>query len=110
MNILKETEIEYPCTVTVRRPGTSVDEEGNYQESYTTIIENMTADIQLSLNIRNLMNEDGTGSTENTEWIMYCNPPAPISEGDEVFDSARTFVVVAVGEWGSHTECMMRRV
>ena len=110
MSILIENEIEYPCTVSVSRPGAGFNESGDYDKALETIIDNMLADIQLSLKVRKLMSEDNTGSSENTVWIMFCNPPQTIQDGDIVSDGTRTFVVDAVGEWGSHTECIMRKV
>ncbi len=110
MSILINDEIEYPYTVSVRRPKMSFDEYGNFEESFKTVIASMTADIQLSLKIRRLMNEDKTGSTESTVWLMFCVPPKSIMEGDKVSDGIRTFIVDAVGEWGSHTECIMKKV
>jgi len=110
MSLLIDNEIDYPFTVSVKRPQISFTETGDYGESFDTVIENMTADIQLSLRIRRLLSEDGTGSTENAVWLMFCNPPITISEGDRVSDGTRTFIVDAVGEWGSHTECVMRKV
>lgn len=109
MSLLKETEIDYPFTVSVSRPKSSFNASGNYVESFETVIASMTADIQLSLKVRNLMSEDRTGSTENAVWIMFCNPPKSIKEGDRVSDGTRTFLVDAVGEWGSHTECVMKK-
>ena len=110
MSLLIENEIDYPCTVSVSRPGTSFNESGDYGESFDTIIENMTADIQLSLKIRRHLSEDKTGSSESNVWIMFCNPPESIQEGDRVSDGTRTFIVDAVGEWGNHTECIMRKL
>ncbi len=110
MNILVSDEIEYPLTVSVKRPKMSFDEYGNFEESFETVITGMTADIQLSLKIRRLLSEDKTGSTESTVWLMYCVPTMSIMEGDRVFDGMRTFIVDAVGEWGSHTECVMKKV
>jgi len=110
MSLLIENEIEYPCVVSVSRPGTGFNESGDYDESLETIIDSMKADIQLSPRVRKLMSEDNTGSSENTVWIMFCNPPQTMQDGDIVSDGIRTFVVDAVGDWGSHTECIMRKV
>ena len=110
MNLLNENEIDYPSTVTVSRPKASYNETGDYDKSFDTVISSMTADIQLSLKIRKLMSEDRTGSSESSLWIMFCNPAQTIQEGDRVSNGTRTFVVDAVGEWGSHTECVMRKV
>lgn len=110
MSLLNDSDIEYPYTVTVTRPHNTFGEDGNYTESFDTIIEGMTADIQLSLKIRNLVAEDKTGTSDSTVWIMYCNPPAAIQTGDRVTDGTRTFTVDAAADWGSHTECMMRNV
>ncbi len=110
MSLFNEIEIDYPFTVSVSRPQSNFNESGDYVESFDTVITNMTADIQLSLKIRKLMSEDRTGSTDNTLWIMFCNPPQTMLEGDRVSDGTRTFIVDAVGEWGSHTECVMRKL
>ncbi len=110
MSLFNEIEIDYPFTVSVSRPQSNFNESGDYVESFDTVITNMTADIQLSLKIRKLMSEDRTGSTDNTLWIMFCNPPQTMLEGDRVSDGIRTFIVDAVGEWGSHTECVMRKL
>ena len=110
MSLMIDNEIDYPFIVSVKRPQTSFTETGDYDESFDTVIESMTADIQLSLRIRRLLSEDRTGSTEKTVWLMFCNPPLVIKEGDRVSDGTRTFIVDAVGEWGSHTECVMRKV
>lgn len=96
--------------VTVTRPGSEFTESGDYDETAETIITDMTADIQLSLKVRSLLSEDETGSSGNAVWVMFCNPPVNIREGDHVSDGVRTFVVDAVGDWGSHTECIMRKV
>ena len=109
MSLFNENEAEYLCTVSVSRPSSDFDSSGDYQEAFTPVIENMDADIQLSLKVRNLISEDKTGRSENTLWIMYCIPPQPIIEGDKVSDGTRTFIVDAVGDWGSHTECVMRK-
>ena len=110
MSFLNEKEIDYPCTVSVSRPKTNFTVSGDYDESFDTLIESMTADIQLSLKVRRLLSEDRTGSTENRVWKMFCNPPQTIMEGDRVSEGSRIFIVDAVGEWGSHTECIMRKV
>jgi hypothetical protein len=109
MSILIASEIDYPFTVSVSRPGGSIDDNGNYQETYETIIEGMTADIQLSLKVRKLVNEDETGNSDVQVWVMYCNPPQKLCEGDRVNDGERTFFIDAVGDWGSHVECVMRK-
>ncbi len=110
MSLFNENDAEYLCTVTVSRPSADFDESGDYQDTYDTVIEDMEADIQLSLKVRNLTGEDKTGQSEKTVWIMYCIPPQPILEGDRVADGARTFTVDAVCDWGSHTECVMRKM
>ena len=110
MNLLTTSDIEYPFAVTVIRPQNTFSEDGNYTENLDTIIEGMTADIQLSLKIRNLMAEDETGTSDKTEWVMYCTPPVAIQAGDRVTDGSRAFTVEAVADWGSHTECVMRKV
>ncbi|MBN1292545.1 MAG: hypothetical protein JXB48_11960 [Candidatus Latescibacteria bacterium] len=108
MKLFLESDIDYPYTVTVTRPQGTYTDEGDYTEDFETIIENMTADIQLSLKIRNLAVEDKTGVSDNTVWVMYCDPVEAIKAGDLVYDGSRVFVVDGVGEWGSHTECVMR--
>jgi hypothetical protein len=110
MNLLEPDEIEYSREVRVARPGGVYDDAGNYTETEATIIECMTADIQLSLKIRNLVSENETGVSDNTLWIMYCVPPAAIETGDRVYDGTRIFRVEAVGDWGSHTECVIVEV
>jgi len=110
MSIFNEQEIDYSFIVSVKRPGTTISDSGDYEESFEMIIENMKADIQLSLKIRRLLSETSSGSTDNTVWIMFCNPPLLIREGDRVFDGTRTFIIDAVGEWGSHVECFMRKI
>lgn len=110
MSLWNDNDIDYPFTVTVTRPRTTFGNDGNYTESFETVIENMTADIQMSLKIRKLITEDETGVSDNTAWVMFCNPPAEIQAGDRVTDGSRTFTVDAAGDWGSHTECMMRLV
>ncbi len=60
--------------------------------------------------VRKVVSEDETGMTGNTVWIMFCKPLAAIQSGDRVSDGIHTFIVDAVGEWGSHTECIMRKV
>ena len=109
MNLLEESDIEYPLTVTVSRAEGSYDESGNYTETMTGIIEDMPADIQLSLKLRQFTSEDKTGLSDRTLWIMYCLPPEPIREEDRVSDGAREFSVEAVGDWGSHVECVMKK-
>jgi len=108
MSLFDETDLEYPLTVTVQRPLETFDEAGNYEESFITVVEEMAADIQLSLRVRTFVSEDRTGVSDNAVWIMYCNPPEPLAQGDRVSDGSRTFVIDEVGEWGSHAECVMR--
>ena len=108
MNLFSENDIEYPFTVTVQRPQENFSSSGNYEESFETVIEGMTADIQLSLKIRKVISEDERGISDNTMWIMFCSPPEPILSGDRVSDGTRIFIVDAVGDWGSHSECVMR--
>jgi len=110
MRLFEETDIERPFTVTVTRPLESFGEAGDYEESFETVISGMKADIQLSLKIRKLLREDGRGTDDATVWMMYCDPPAPILSGDRVSDGERGFVVQAVADWGSHTECVMERI
>lgn len=107
MNLFCESDIDYPVTVTVARPQGTYSDNGDYSETFETIIENMTADIQLSLKVRKLTAEDTTGTSDNTVWTMFCIPVAPIQSGDRVNDGTRTFVVDGAGDWGGHTECVM---
>lgn len=107
MKLFDESDIDYPLTVTVTRPQGTYSDNGDYSETFGTINENMTADIQLSLKVRKLTNEDTTGTSNNTVWTMFCIPSEPIQTGDRVYDGTRTFVVDGVGDWGSHTECVM---
>ncbi len=109
MSLFNESDIEYPLTVMVKRPQENFSDSGNYEESLVTVLEGLTVDIQLSLKVRKLISEDEKGITDNTVWIMFCKPPVSIQTGDIVSDGTRTFVVDAVGEWGSHTECVMRK-
>ena len=109
MSLFDENEIDFPFTVTVLRPQKNFTVSGDYAESFETVIEEMIADIQLSLKIRATISEDETGLTDNSVWTMFCNPPVPVLAGDEVTDGTRTFIIDAAGEWGSHLECMMRR-
>lgn len=110
MSLFDEADIEYPFKVTVKRPKGEFSEAGNYEESFETIITEMTADIQLSLKVRNLVSEDKTGAGDKMVWIMFCKPATSIRAGDSVFDGTRSFMIDAVSEWGSHTECVMRMV
>jgi len=110
MNLIEEREIDYPRTVRIARPAGAYDESGRYVEMEREIISEMTADIQFSLKVRKLVSESGTGVSGCAAWVMFCNPPAPILAGDRVYDGGRTFVVEAAGEWGSHTECIMKMV
>jgi hypothetical protein len=110
MNVLIEKEIDFPLTVSVLRPKAVYSENGDYVESFDTVIPAMTADIQLSLKVRNLVTETKTGSSDNAVWTMFANPPVKILDGDRVSDGERNFIVEAVGEWGSHTECIMRKI
>jgi len=107
MKLFCESDIDYPVTVTVTRPQGTYNDNGDYSETFDTIIENMTADIQLSLKVRKLTTEDTTGTSDTTVWTMFCIPGEPIQTGDRVHDGTRTFVVDGAGDWGSHTECVM---
>ena len=107
MKLFCESDIDYSLTVTVTRPQGIYSDNGDYSESFETIIENMTADIQLSLKVRKLTTEDTTGTSDTTAWTMFCNPGEPIRTGDRVYDGTRTFVVEGAGDWGSHIECVM---
>jgi len=110
MNLVEIQDFDYASLVSVERPGGEFDASGNYEEAFVTVIDEMTADIQLSLQERTLTSEDATGTGDNAVWMMYCLPPEPVRAGDRVLDGDRTFMVEAVGEWGSHTECVMKRV
>ena len=110
MNLMEESEIDYPRIVRVTRPGGEYDANGNYTETETEVIVSMLADVQLSLRIRRLTSESGSGVTESAAWLLFCNPPFPILAGDRVYDGERTFAVESVGEWGSHTECVMKKI
>ena len=110
MSLFDVTDIEYPLAVTVKRPQATFNEFGDYEESFITIAQEMTADIQLSLKVRKLAGEDETGVDDNTVWIMYCNPPEPLQTGDRVSDGTRTFIIDAAGEGGTHTESVMKKV
>jgi len=110
MRLFEETDIERPFTVTVTRPLGNFGETGDYEESFETVVSGMKADIQLSLKVRRLLREDDRGTDDATVWVMYCAPPAPILSGDRVSDGTRGFVVQAVADWGSHTECVMERI
>ena len=109
MNLFDENDVDYPLTVSVKRPQEGFDGEGNYEESFVTVVESMNADIQMSLRVRSVVSENGTGISSAMMWIMYCKPPQVISEGDRVSDGSRIFTVDSVGEWGTHTECIMRQ-
>jgi hypothetical protein len=110
MTLWDENDIDYPITVSVSRPENIFDDKGDFTRSLQTVIESMTADIQLSLKVRKLIAEDETGISDNAVWIMYCNPAETILCGDRVSDGTSSFLVEAVGDWGSHVECVMRKV
>ncbi len=111
MTILDERDFDYPHTVTVSRPGELCNENGDYDGICENIITDMTADIQLSLKVRNLISEDSTGVSGQAVWLMFCNPPDIIRAGDRVTaDDGRVFIVDAVGDWGSHVECILSPV
>lgn len=110
MNLVEEREIEYPREVRVGRPSGTYDESGRCTESEGTVIEHMAADIQLSLKVRRLVSENGTGASDDAAWIMFCVPPVPIMPGDRVYDGGRVFAVESAADWGSHVECVMKRV
>ncbi len=110
MKLIEAGEIDYSRTVRVCRPSETYDEDGRYVESETEICSGMIADIQFSLKVRKLVSETRTGVSDCAKWIMFCVPPAPVLEGDRVYDDDRAFVIEAVGEWGSHTECVMKKL
>ena len=110
MNLLEPDEIEHAREVRVARQAGVTNDAGDYVASEETIIGRMSADIQLSLKVRTLVAEDGTGVSDTALWIMYCVPPEAILSGDRVYDGSRVFVVDASGNWGSHTECVMHEV
>jgi len=101
---------DYPLTVNVNRPSITYDEDGNYLETFAVVAENMPADIQLSLKIRNLKSENASGFSDSAEWMMFAGPDVKLLEGDNVTDGERNFVIEAVGDWGSHIEYVMRKV
>ncbi len=110
MNLMEPYEIEHAREVRVTRQTGVTNDAGDYIAAEETIIGRMMADIQLSLKVRTLVSQDGTGVSDTALWIMYCVPPAAILAGDRVYDGARVFVVDASGDWGSHTECVMHEV
>ncbi len=110
MHLMEERDIEFPHIVTVRRPSGTYDENGQYVASETDILNGLITDIQLSLKVRTLVSENRTGVSDCALWMMYCVPDAPILRGDRVYDGARVFEVQSVGEWGSHTECVMKEI
>lgn len=109
MNLFTEQDIEYPFTVAVWRSSGGYDGAGNYRETRETVIASMTADIQLSLKIRNLVRETKTGTADTALYLMFCQPPCPIVAGDTVIEGERAFSVESVHDWGSHTECVLAR-
>ncbi len=109
MQLVYERDMEYPRQVRVSRPSGSYDEAGRYMEGNVTVIERMAVDIQLSLRVRQFDSKSGTGVSDNAVWVMYCMPPVPILAGDRVHDGERVFAVEAVGDWGSHMECLMQQ-
>lgn len=100
----------YPLIVNVRRPRETYNEGGNYEETFDTVAERMPADIQLSLKIRNLKSENESGFSDRAAWLMFSEPSVKLLEGDHVWDGERNFIIEAVGDWGSHVECVMRKV
>jgi hypothetical protein len=109
MKLMEISEIDFPRRVRVCRPAGSYDESGRYVESETEVIAQMIADIQFSLKVRKLVSVNGTGVSDSAAWVMYCIPPATVLAGDRVYAGAEEFEVEAVGEWGSHTECVMKK-
>jgi hypothetical protein len=109
MNLMNEREIDFPRTVTVTRLPDAYDNNGGYVGEPAVVVSGMVADIQQSLRVRSLQSEDRTGCSDNTAWLMFCLPPAPLREGDRVSDGCRTFVIDSVADWGSHVECTMRK-
>lgn len=110
MSAFELTADDYPRTVAIRRPCGGFDTTGSFVDETTVLIPSMPADIQQSLKIRNHLSEDSTGVSDNVVWLMFCQPPAPLREGDMVIDSGRTFVIDSAGDWGTHTECIMRKL
>ena len=110
MSLWNPNDIEYPVTVTITRPQGTYDANGDYTESFATVNESMTADIQLSQRVRKLVSEDGSGTSDNGVWTMFCKPAVAIRIGDRVSDGTLAFAVEAVGDWGSHVECVMSAV
>jgi hypothetical protein len=108
MSAFELTAEDYPRTVAIHRPGGEFDTTGIFIDETTVLIPSMPADIQQSLKIRNHLSEDSTGVSDNVVWLMFCQPPVPLREGDLVIDTGLTFVIDSVGDWGTHTECIMR--
>jgi len=109
MSTFDVSDIDYPVTVTVRRSEGMFNDSGDYVETFLTVAENMAADIQLSLRVRALLAEDETGVDDDSAWTMFCKPEAELFAGDIIDDGSNIYTVDAVGDWGSHVECVLRR-
>ena len=107
MSVFELADIEFPVTVAVRRPAGSFDGNGDFMESYIVVAEALAADIQLSLRVRSHVSEDNTGREEDGVWTMYCAAAADILAGDMIEEGGRCYTVDAVGNWGSHLECLL---
>jgi len=110
MILFDERDIDDPRLVTVERPSREFDDDGNYLETFETVVTGLAADIQYSLRVRTVVSEDTTGTSGSGIWIMYCHADADIRPEDRIRDDGRTFTVDAVGDWGTHLECVMRLV
>jgi len=102
----------YPRTVTVRRAVSGFSESGNFTGRLDVVTDNLPADIQLSLQVRRMAATDRRGMSEDTVWLMFCEPPVPLVIGDLVEDeeSGTSYRIDAAGDWGDHTECVMRLI
>jgi len=102
----------YPRTVTVRRPANGFSDAGDFTGEMVVVTDHLPADIQLSLQVRRMAAVDKRGMSEDTAWLMFCEPPVPLVTGDLVEDevSGASYRIDAAGDWGTHTECVMRLV
>jgi hypothetical protein len=103
-------ESGYPRRVTIRRPAGEFSESGDYTGGMTVLEEHMPADIQLSLQIRRMALVNRRGISEDTAWVMFCEPCEALATGDIVEDenSGARFRIDAAGDWGTHVECVLR--
>lgn len=102
----------YPRTVTIRRAVEGYSEKGNFAGQMEVVTDHLPADIQLSLQIRRMVMIDRRGMSEDTEWLMFCEPPVPLATGDMVEDekTGTKYRIDAAEDWGTHMECVMRLV